>query len=148
MFNDTTMHETTLKQNDIIETWLHTEQYHRDIDAQNGIIRASLNRTVQQTRHCIKNRITKPILIYVKWQHRIHVYRGHKMQNNNTCSNTVTPRYLRNVITYRVVPQRNDYMQSIVRKKQHCIQYYSQDLYRMALYRHHRIQETTTKWFS
>lgn len=43
MFNDTTMHETTLKQNDIIETWLHTEQYHRDIDAQNGIIRASLN---------------------------------------------------------------------------------------------------------
>lgn len=43
MFNDTTMHETTLKQNDIIETCLHTEQYYRDIDAQNGIIRASLN---------------------------------------------------------------------------------------------------------
>lgn len=43
MFNDTTMHETTLKQNNIIETWLHTEQYYRDIDAQNEIIRASLN---------------------------------------------------------------------------------------------------------
>lgn len=46
-----------------------------------------------------------------------HVYRGHKMQNNNTCSNTVTPRYLRNVITYGVEPHRFDRMYIIFRKK-------------------------------
>lgn len=38
MFNYIIMYEIILKQNDIIEIWLYTEQYYRDIDVQNGII--------------------------------------------------------------------------------------------------------------